>query len=183
MTVLILHGIQGRAGKHWMQWLHDQLIANRHSVIMPTLPEPDNPNPKDWRNAISELLLSIDHSNLVMVGHSMGVPAALDYLQITAKPILGLVSVAGFPRDYGAELNTGFMSQLNVDLHKISNLIMHKLVIYGDDDPYVPQSELIALAAELGVEPIVIPNGGHINTTSGFTELPLALDFIQGLST
>lgn len=178
MYVLILHGIQGKAGKHWMQWLHDQLVLKGHQVIMPTLPEPDNPNPQEWRSKIAELLKGIDNSQLIMVGHSMGVPAALDYLQNVNKPILGLISVSGFSRDYGAELNTEFMSQLNINTTEVAKLIKHKMVIFGDDDPYVPQEELQNLANELEVESLIIPNAGHLNTSAGYTKLPQAVEFI-----
>lgn len=49
MTALILHGVSGNAGKHWMQWLHDELVKLGIEVIMPTLPNSDNPDFFEWK--------------------------------------------------------------------------------------------------------------------------------------
>jgi predicted alpha/beta hydrolase family esterase len=52
-------------------------------------------------------------------------------------------------------------------------------VIYGDNDPYVPQKTLHDLAESLGVTPIVIHNGGHMNTDSGYTSFPRLLELFD----
>lgn len=52
MTVLILHGVYGFPGIHWQQWLHDQLSAQGHLVIMPALPNADHPDRTEWLEAV-----------------------------------------------------------------------------------------------------------------------------------
>jgi hypothetical protein len=179
MTVLILHGIGGHAGRHWMQWLHDQLEKRGFEVLMPELPDSDKPDNVKWRQTISKLINSHDADKLIIVGHSMGVPAALEIIQDLAEPIAGLVSVAGFYRDYDSELNTKFMSKCLIDIKKARGKISQSFVIYADNDPYVPQGVLQELADGLVVEAIKIHRGGHLNTDAGYTEFPLLVQLIN----
>src|SRR5689334_2379253 len=99
MTFLILHGIHGHAGKHWMGWLNDELIKSGHKILMPTLPNANNPTVEEWRDSINDILKDLNKSELIIVGHSMGVPAALEIIQNLNTSINGLISVAGFYRD------------------------------------------------------------------------------------
>ncbi len=177
MNYLIIHGIQGRAGKHWQQWLHDQLLSMQHQVIMETYPNPDHPERLEWLETAKKSIATIPTENLVIITHSLGAVTALDLIENLSGTIHGLVTVAGFYRDYGAELNSYFLSSHNINIAEVKKKILKKAVIFfGDDDPYVPQVELHALAEGLETEPIIIPAGGHLNTESGFVEFPLLLE-------
>jgi uncharacterized protein len=176
---LILHGVSGYAGKHWMQWLHDELIQKDFEIIMPTLPNADSPIKSEWLEFITKILQNVDHQSLTIVGHSLGVPAGLQYIQDQNIKIKGLISVSGFHRDYCSEINTKFMKETNIDLANLKNLITNKSVIFGDNDPYVPQEVLYELANGLEVEPIVLKNAGHVNTDTGYSTLPVILELID----
>lgn len=177
MNYLIIHGIQGHAGKHWQQWLHDQLASKQHNVIMETYPNSDHPDRLEWLETAKKSISSIPTESLIIVTHSLGAVTALDLIENLSSPILGLVTVAGFYRDYGAELNSYFIRSHIVDIVEVKNKILKKpVIVFGDDDPYVPQTELQALAKGLEAEPIIIPNGGHLNTESGYVEFPLLLE-------
>ena len=178
-TVLILHGISGYAGKHWMQWLHDELVSLGYKVIMPTLPDTDHPIREKWLNTAKDLVGDTDYKNLTIVGHSLGVVTALDLIESRNKKIERLISVSGFAVDYGADLNGYFMQERNIDLKKIRKQVEKIDVVYGDDDPYVTQEALAGLAKNLGVEAHVIKGGGHINSERGYNKLPLLLDLMD----
>lgn len=177
MTTLILHGIMGEAGQNWMQWLHDKLIQQGHQVIMPQLPETDRPNRTEWLLTIQELLKDVN-DDIIIVGHSLGVTTALDYCEITDKTIKALISVSGFARAYGMELNDYFLAEKTIDIEKVKQHVRRFYVIYGDNDPYVPQDILHELATDLDVEPVVVHNGGHLNSAAGYDTLPEVLKFI-----
>ena len=81
MTVLILHGIQGHAGIHWQQWLHNQLVAQGQNVLMPSLPDADHPDRKTWLKHVHEILQEVDTKQLVLVAHALGVASALDFAE------------------------------------------------------------------------------------------------------
>lgn len=178
-TVLIIHGICGHAGIHWQRWLHDELLKKGYKVVMPDLPNPDRPDRDEWLETVDRLTSDVDFSDLVIVGHSLGVTTALDLIEQSGKKIDTLISIAGFAEDYGADLNSYFLKDKNIDLDKVKNSIRKVYVIQSDNDPYVPQEILKHLADGLGVEPLIIKNGGHFNTDSSYIKFPLLLKIIE----
>lgn len=178
MTALILHGIGGHAGIHWQGWLGDQLVKRGWRVIMPQLPEANHPDRREWLKTVSAAVSGVGLSELVVVGHSLGVPTALDFIERAKEPVKGLVSVAGFAQDYGAALNSYFMREREIDFAGVNGSLQRAVVFYGDDDPYVPQSVLLSLAENLGVEPQVFSGGGHLNSQAGFKTFPELLEAV-----
>lgn len=166
MRFVILHGIGGYPGIHWQQWLHDELKTAGHDVFMPSLPKPSHPDRKEWAEAVGAAV----SSGTTVFAHSLGVVSALDVAEDT--PLTSLVSVSGFGRSYGSPLNDYFMVEREIDFAKVRHNLNESCVFYGDNDPYVPQSELKALAENLGIEARVIKNGGHLNTDAGFLKFP-----------
>jgi len=181
MKVLIIHGIGGRAGIHWQKWLHDESGKLGHSVIMPALPGADHPNRQIWLGTIIRAVGDAKLSELVIVGHSLGVTTAIDFVEQANGPIKALVSVSGFIYDYGAELNSYFLKLKSVDFDKVRRNLSQSFVLFSDNDPYVPQKALNEVALQLDVSPIIIPDGGHLNAEAGFTTFPKLLEIIQSL--
>lgn len=178
---LILHGIFGKAGENWGQWLHDQLILQGYDVAMPTLPGPDHPDRAQWLAVIRHYAGS-DVQDLTIVAHSLGVASALDYIEQSNTLVNALVSVAGFSDDYGAEINSYFMRSKDVDFDKVNRQLRRAAVLYGDDDPYVPRASLQALADALHVRPVVVRGGGHLNEAAGYGVFPLLLETIGSIA-
>ncbi|MCU0653661.1 MAG: alpha/beta fold hydrolase [Candidatus Pacebacteria bacterium] len=179
MTILILHGIEGCAGIHWQQWLHDELVKSGNEVIMPDLPDSAHPDRKAWFETVRKEVENIKPDELVIVGHSLGVVTALDLLE--KKSAKALVSVAGFASDYGKELNGYFLKEKDIDFSKVKKNLGKAFVIYGDDDPYVPTAALKDLAERLNVASEVIHAGGHFNSAAGYKTFPRLLEIIHGI--
>lgn len=179
MTVVILHGIQGHAGIHWQQWLYDELIKLNYKVLMPNLPNADLPNRKEWQKFITDLINSIPRDEeIIIVGHSLGVTSALDFLEQADRKIKKLISISGFHLDWNSELNSYFMKEKEIDFDKVLNNLESSVVWYGDNDPYVPQEILFSLATALKTTPMLFPAAGHLNTEAGFTQFPKLLEEI-----
>jgi predicted alpha/beta hydrolase family esterase len=181
MDILILHGLGGHSGVHWQQWLHDKLVEAGHTVIMPDLPNSDHPDRSVWANLVKDLIKDLELQNVVIVAHSLGVITSLDIIESLKSPIKALISVSGFSRDIGAEINSYFIKEQTVDFSKVRKNIGKSLVLYGDDDPYLSQEILSALAEDLGVRPTVYTGGGHLNSDSGYTTFPDVLKIISEL--
>jgi len=171
-SVLILHGIGGYAGIHWQKWLKEELEKKEMIVIMPTLPKANRPDRKTWKNVVARIIAEHELENLVIVGHSLAIPTVLDVIEGVNKPIKALCSLSGFYSDYGAELNSYFLKEKSIDFEKVRKNIKKSIIFFSDNDPYVPQEKLYELANNLRVKPIIIHNGGHLNTEAGFTTFP-----------
>lgn len=178
-TVLIIHGIGGHAGIHWQQWLNYELTKLGCTVSMPEMPNPNKPDRQTWLNTIIEVTKNIDKSELIIIGHSLGVTTALDFIEQLNQKIYGFISVSGFAEDYGAELNGYFLKQKHIDFEEVKNNLSWSEVIYGDDDPYVTQKALRYVADSLGAEPIAIKDGGHLNTETGYIKFPELLEIVK----
>jgi len=178
-TVLIIHGLGGHAGIHWQQWLHDELEGQGHKVLMPDMPEPDHPDRNAWLETIKTALQGVNLGQLTIVGHSLGATAALDFIEQAGGQTNRLLAVAGFARDYGAKINSYFLSERLVDFESVREKLRWAAAIYGDNDPYVPQAELKYVADSLGVRPVIIPDGGHLNSEAGFTEFPQLIEMLR----
>ena len=181
MNVVILHGIFGRAGENWGQWLSDALKVRGYSISMPSLPDADHPDRTAWLAAVKECAGAFDPQSLIIVGHSLGVTSALDYIEQTPAKIKALVSVSGFAEDYGSELNSYFLSEKPINFHSVLDNLEQAFALYGDDDPYVTQAALQSLARNLHTVPAVIKNGGHLNETAGFSTFPALLNILVSI--
>ncbi len=182
MTILILHGIDGYAGIHWQQWLHDSLEKMGNSVIMPTLPQADHPSRQVWLTTIEHVVNHIPTNELIIIAHSLGVASALDFIEISKTKVKALISVSGFAEDYGSPLNNYFMKGKKINFNKIKHNAEYFSVIYGDNDPFVPQQTLQKLSQQLQITPYIIHQGGHLNTDSGYSQFPLLLEIVKKLS-
>ena len=179
LTLLILHGIGGKAGEHWEQYLHDAAQKLGLQVLMPQLPGGDRPDRKIWNSLITKMLLNIDPGKLIIVGHSLAVPTVLDWLETIDKPLKCLISVSGFAYDYGFELNSYYLKEKEINFTKVKRNLRKAYVLYGDDDPYVTQKALADLALSLQVTPKIYPKGGHLSTRAGFTTFPDLVEIIK----
>lgn len=176
-TVLVLHGVYGFAG--WQNWLSDQLTKKGYQVIMPNFPNPDHPDRMECLQLVKTLLQNIDPANLTIIGHSLGVATACDFLETISIPIACLISVSGFGKNYGEEINDYFMKEKDLNYNIIIQNTKQRIVMYGDNDPYVPQDTLSEFAHDISADDIyIVENGGHLSTSAGFVEFPLLLDVI-----
>lgn len=177
--VFIIHGFQGRPNGGWRPWLMRELSKNDIYACALAMPTPDVPVKSEWVNKISEVV-SIPNEDIFLVGHSLGVPAILRYLESLDKDskIGGALLVSG-PlskiEKVGYEQVDTFLDT-TFDFDHIKNACKNFVIIQGDNDKYVPFSDAEELSEKLKCNLIFIPNGGHLADASGIFELPEALD-------
>ena len=66
-------------------------------------------------------------------------------------------------------------SMEDFNFEKIKSNCKEFYIIHGDNDPNVPLANAEFLSQNLGGELIVVKNGGHLNGSSGWFELPQCL--------
>jgi len=118
------------------------------------------------------------NDEIYLVGHSLGVPAILRFLETTAcTNIEGAVLVSGpFHSTYEKIAN---FYETPFSFERIKLVCSQFTVIHGDNDSVVPFGNAQKFAHELNGDLISIPNGGHLNGSSGFDTLPEALTALQ----
>lgn len=137
MRIVLIHGYKASSKSHFFPWLRDALHANGHEVIAPDLPNPEEPDPVAWVNALIDEVGPLD-SETILVGHSLGAPIALRFLeaaeaQSTPK---GVVLIAPPWVIKNEKFQGFFLSELDFDV------LMWKArlftVIHSREDDVIP---------------------------------------------
>jgi len=129
--------------------------------------------------------LELPNDAIYLVGHSLGVPTILRYLESPqGKKVAGVLLASGpiGPLHFETEHPTDLKPFLEkkFDFKKIQSMASKFVVIHGDNDQEVPVAQAKKLAMELDCELIIVKNGGHLNGSSGWRELPQALEVLKG---
>ena len=174
--VLIVHGSGGSPNGGWIPWMRINLEREGFQVICPQFPiEPETQTLKNWLKVIEAT--EID-SKTIGIGHSLGVPFLLNYLE--KKPLKAVYLVAGFTgllnNEFDEVIHT--FSDKDFDWGQIKHNCRNINIIYSDNDSYVPATKAIEMGKKLGAEPILIKGAAHFNSEQGFTDFPFLLEKI-----
>ena len=181
--VLLIHGFEGTPNGGWRPWLMGKLgLLDVYACALP-MPTPAMPKKEEWISEIAHAA-GTPSENIFLVGHSLGVPAILHYLQTLPEgaKIGGAVLVSGpFTKPEGNEYEPikNFFEPA-FDFAKIKASCKNFTVIHGDNDPIVVFSDAEIFSKELFCKLVTIPNGRHLNGSSGWRELPAALEALEG---
>lgn len=186
--VFILHGWGGYPEEGWFPWLKAELEKLGFSVIVPELPDTNNPRINSWVPALSEVV-GIPDRDTYFVGHSMGNQAIIRYLETLPSDCVvgGAVFVAGFLSDLTGlseeEKETGnHWMNSKIDLAKVKTHLPKSVAIFSDNDEFVPLSNSVTFREKLGSD-IVIENGkSHFSGSDGVSELASVLAAVIKLS-
>ena len=174
MNIIILHGTGGSPSGNWFPWVAAQMEAAGHKAYVPRLPTPDGQSVDSWRKALAEQTPKPD-KNTILIGHSCGATFMLHILESLSAPVAQSIFVSGFVQKLGNEffdnLNHTFVEH-DFNWENIKNNMGAATLFYGDNDPYIPRTAAEYFAQKLDTPLTIIPNGGHLNADSGYTEFP-----------
>lgn len=179
--VLLIHGYKTTPNGAWFPWLMAELKKLAVFATALDMPTPATPKQDEW---VAEIARAVNRhaagSEIYLVGHSLGVPAILDYLQSPlAKSVKGVVLVSGRIKPSDNLKTAGFYQ--NFEYAKIKSMSSGFVVIHAVDDDKVTYGEGEELAQELGVELVTLQTGMHLTGSQGVFTLPEALDALQKL--
>jgi hypothetical protein len=183
--VVIVHGWGATPDSDWHPWLKRMLIERGFEVIVPQMPDSDNPHINTWVPYLAEVAGRVDE-NTYFVGHSIGCQAIIRYAAglLPGIKIAGAIFVAGWfhlnqdgMTDEEKEVVAEW-SYSTVNLPRIREHISKSVALFSDNDPYVPISEADIFERELGSKIIVHPKRGHFTSEDGVLELHAALNEI-----
>lgn len=177
-AVYIVHGFGGMPNGGWRPWLMGR-VGRDLDIFACSLkmPNPDNPKKAEWVKEISRNIQNTKE-DVILVGHSLGVPAVLRYLESLpkGKKILGAVLVSGpvfSPEEKKYKPIKNFFTG-GFDFEKIKKSCKNFAVIHGDNDTVVDIESAYILSGKLNCSIDIVKNGGHLNGSSGCYELPEA---------
>ncbi|OOH90907.1 esterase [Pasteurellaceae bacterium 15-036681] len=173
--VYIVHGYGANPEKHWFPWLEKELTQLGIECQRLAMPDTDNPNASKWIEHLEQNVI-VDEQT-VIVAHSLGCIASLNFLAKNFERPAGAVLVSGFhqPIEHLSEL-TPF-----TNIYAVQPPLMpfKSYVVAALDDEVVPHQHSDALAQQLKADYIRLPTGGHFLDREGCTELPIVLELVQ----
>jgi len=185
--VIIVHGWDGHPEEGWFPWLKKQLEERGFEVIIPQLPDSENPRIHNWVPALREAVGTPD-AHIYLVGHSMGCQTIARYLESLPENLIlgGAVFVAGFfKRLTGLEDDPRVQETERhwlgtpVDLKKAKKHIKKSIAIFSDNDPYVPMDNQDDFKNLLGSKIIIEHQRGHFSGgLDTCLELPVVFDAV-----
>ncbi len=175
MKTLILHGWGGSDFPHWQSYLASELAKDYGTVSFPLLSEKDAPKKDVWMAEVLEILE--DFKPDIVVCHSLAnilwfhlcheqKALHVKKLFLVAPPSLTCKLL---------ELDTFF--PLNIPNALFAQSVT---LITSTNDPYLNQEEALSLAQALDVSHIILKDGGHINTASGYGKWDEIVDLVKG---
>lgn len=178
--VFIIHGFEGSPNGGWRPWLMGELEKIDIYACALAMPDPNNPVCDDWLEEIGRHVERDPDDEIYLVGHSLGSPAILRYLELCDKAtnVKGAVLVS-CPSEKNDNRKIDSFLEAPFAYRTLRTRVKHFAVIHGDDDPLVPLANAEAVAKGLGCELVIVPGGQHLNGSSGYLVLPECMKALQ----
>ncbi|MBV9159061.1 MAG: alpha/beta fold hydrolase [Candidatus Kaiserbacteria bacterium] len=165
---VILHGFEGKPEMPRWQWVKAKLEELGHEVILPELPNTNDPSEKE--QVAVALAATTYNANTVLVGHSLGAAVALKVAEKLRTPIARLVTIGGFIdtafKDKPRKFEKRFTWEFN---GKAIRDNVRSFTVLQDPRDYAVSDEQAARLAELLDVPVTLGNSNEPHFT-GETE-------------
>lgn len=174
MRIILIHGYKSSSEGQFLPWLKDELRKKRHDVLVPNLPNPEEPNAEAWLNALAEEIGPLTDED-ILVGHSLGGAVLLRFLDgAEAHTIPKGAIIIGAPwMIKHEELRSFFPIDFDYDV------IMWKAsfftVIHSKDDHVVPFDHAEKYKEMLGARLVATEGDAHFQGE----QYPVILEEVQ----
>jgi len=178
-NAIILHGTGDSPDNFWFPWLKKELEKLDYTVWLPSLPNPEYPNRKDWIPFIAENETLSNET--ILIGHSAGAQVILSLLENINVKIKKAVLVSG----YAKALRKNMQSEKDVDefnWNAIKGKAEEFIIINSDNDPWGCDDKQGKIMADNLGGRLIIRHDGHMGSTTcnqPYTEFPLLLELIK----
>src|SRR5258708_7538397 len=161
---IIIHCWGGKADYAWYPWVKARLEERGYEVVIPNMPNTDEPQLTEWLPILQGLAGEAD-TELLLIGHSIGAVTIMRYLEALpdGQQIGRAILVAGFTDQLGfKELENFFDTRLGFDNIK-SKAKDGFVAIQSDNDPYVSRQYGVRLQDELEAELLIKHGAKHMS--------------------
>jgi uncharacterized protein len=152
----------------WAAWLKEELEKLGFETFFETMPDSVIARSEYWLPFLKDHVKVGEHD--VIIGHSSGAVAAMRYAEDNKIRGSVLVSPCYTDLDDEFEKQSGYYDKpwqwdaIKANQDKIA-------LIWGDDDPYIPQEEFNFIAKQLEPTQIKVAGGKHFIEREQFPEL------------
>jgi predicted alpha/beta hydrolase family esterase len=169
-------GLHNSGEDHWQTHFEKQRPSEFKRIIQENWDEPDC---ERWIDRIDLELQGMDHSNLILIGHSIGCIAIVKWFEKYRRLIKGamLVAPSDSERDGYPTYISGFTPIPNFKLPFPS------IVVASTDDHVTDPKRSHELAENWGSKLILLENAGHIEPKSGFGKWDFGFELLNTLET
>lgn len=202
MNFIYFHGSFGGPNENWIPHLSlklEELHSPLHRIHFPTdswdeIVKAGPERKKRTKQTLKNWLETFDSfynsykewdEPTSFIGHSLGPLFILHVLERYPITVDTAFFVSPFYSDIGGKWEfkmvnkTFYKSRFKFDL--IKQKINQSYVVYGDNDPYVPQTHIHRFSKRLNSSNIKIRNGGHLNLDAGFNQFPLLFELCKSV--
>lgn len=178
----LIHGSFGSPFANWLPWLHEQLGNQNKEVYTPDFPTGVGfQNYENWENLLKVYLRAgLITEQTIIFAHSIA-PVFICKFLITHKvKVKRLVFICGFNNYLGIDADYDNVNQsMYLDnLADIKDYCNEIVCFYTKNDPYVSYDVEKDFANVVATKQVLIADGGHLNSESGYREFPELLEYI-----
>ena len=171
----LVHGWQGHPNNCWFPWLKEKLESLNFEVIIPEMPNSEEPKIETWVPHLQEIAKDADEES-IFIGHSIGCQTILRFLEKFNKKIKASFLVAPFfnldltdhPDD--VEIAKPWL-ETPIDLEKVKTNCEKIIAFFSTDDEYVLVSEAKVFEEKLNAKSLVFENRAHFEIYKELSEL------------
>lgn len=179
---LLLHGSFGSPFSNWIPYLRKEIEKSNNIVYTPDFPTGVGyQNYENWSKLLKVYVDSnLINENTIIFAHSIAPIFICKFLVENNIKVKRLVFVCGFNNYLGIDENydTVNKSMYFDNLDDIKRLCNDIICFYSDNDPYVKFEAEKDFADKIANKQIIIKQGGHLNSESGYDEFKELLQYI-----
>ena len=179
---LLVHGSFGSPFSNWIPYLRKEIENKKLEVYTPDFPTGVGyQNYENWSRLLKTYVeANIINENTIIFAHSIAPIFICKFLVENKIKVKRLVFVCGFnnylgiDKDYDAVNESMYFDNLT----DVKNYCDDIVCFYSDNDPYVKYEAEKDFADAITENHIMISDGGHLNSESGYTEFPELLKYL-----
>ena len=182
MNYFILHGSFGSPFGNWFPYLRSEIEKKGLCVYTPDMPcGVGFQNYNNWSKIMDAYVeAGIVNEDTIIFAHSIAPIFICKYLVERNIKVKRLVLVCGFNNYLGIneEYDAVNESMYFDDLVDVKKCCRDIICFYSDNDPYVSFDKEKEFADMIANKQVIIPNGGHLNSESDYSEFKELLEYI-----
>ncbi len=160
MRVILVHGYKSSPKGNFFPWLERELRARDFDVVIPELPNPEEPDRDVWTETLVKACAPLKETDII-VGHSLGGAAALRMLEAaearSTPHAMVMISTPWMIKD--DKFRGFFMSELDFEvlMWRASKFV----VIHAKNDPIIPVDHARRYASAFHAKLVTPETGEH----------------------